>query len=134
MARFYLKSGGKKVLYDTATAQRVATWENEETLYRKHTGEFFLHIAINGGKGYVVPLTLYAARKWIVEKFGYAEGMKLLDSAFDVQARLRFTGKIARRLNILSSALAMSKSSLVSEAINKLWTDSGLAREFDESR
>lgn len=50
-------------LYDTATAQRIAYWENmsdvrdfhqySETLYRKKTGEFFLY-----GEG--GPLTQYA--------------------------------------------------------------------------
>lgn len=50
-------------VYDTETAQRLAAWENmydvrdfhryEETLYRKKTGEYFLH-----GEG--GPLTQYA--------------------------------------------------------------------------
>lgn len=73
--------------YDTETAQKVATWEENlpgdllwvcETLYRKRTGEFFLHgeggaktcYAASARGGWskpgekIVPLTYAAAQNW----------------------------------------------------------------------
>lgn len=85
----------KKVIagkvYDTATAQRLAYWENmadvrdfhqySETLYRKKTGEFFLHgeggpmtqyaqtVGTNSWSGgeRIMPLTYSEAQKWAEE-------------------------------------------------------------------
>jgi hypothetical protein len=77
--------------YDTDTAKELACWDNgvygdinsvEETLYRKNTGEFFLHgsggantkYARSTGTGNwtpgeeIIPLTLEAAQEW-AEKF-----------------------------------------------------------------
>lgn len=80
--------GGKK--YDTATAQKLGSFENnaeqrfayvEETLYRKRTGEFFLYgeggpmsryaetIGANewSGGSRIMPMTWDEARKWAEE-------------------------------------------------------------------
>ena len=81
----------KKVIngkvYDTAKAERLAGWSNgcsttdfgycEETLYRKRTGEMFLHGEGGAASKYsecngnewgwgekIVPLSYEAARKW----------------------------------------------------------------------
>lgn len=75
-------------LYDTETAERVATWDNgkytsdftyyAESLYRKRTGEFFLygegHANSKYAKSYgsnewgwgekIIPMTYEAAQKW----------------------------------------------------------------------
>lgn len=75
-------------LYDTETAERVATWDNgkhtsdftyyAESLYRKRTGEFFLHGEGHANSKYaksygsnewgwgekIIPLTYDAAQKW----------------------------------------------------------------------
>lgn len=89
----------KKVIngkrYDTDTAQEVAEWKNGdftevdkkiETLYRKKTGEYFLH-GIGGGNteyrgisgnnfgpGEIIkPLTLQEAQAWAQEKLSGEE-------------------------------------------------------------
>lgn len=78
-------------IYDTATAQEVGSWDNgiygdlsslEETLYRKRTGEYFLHgmggartkyatssgdNSWSGGEK-IIPLTWESACKWAEEK------------------------------------------------------------------
>ena len=78
-------------IYDTATAERAGGWSNNrstsdfsycsEDLYRKRTGEFFLHgeggpmskYAVSCGNnewGYgkqIIPLSYDAARKWAEE-------------------------------------------------------------------
>ena len=79
-------------VYDTTTAQELGFWANtadrrdfsqfEETLYRKRTGEFFLHgeggpmtkYALSVGQNSwsggekIIPLTPESARKWVEEK------------------------------------------------------------------
>ena len=74
-------------LYDTATAERVSEWDNgyrpsdfawsSESLYRKRTGEYFLHgeggprsqycewhgNSVGGGEK-ILPFTLAEARDW----------------------------------------------------------------------
>lgn len=81
--------GGK--LYDTTTAERVGSWSNNrstsdfsycsEDLYRKRTGEFFLHgeggpaskYAVSSGNNdwdggeQIIPLSYEAAQKWAEE-------------------------------------------------------------------
>mgnify|MGYP003609428542 CR=1 FL=1 len=78
-------------MYNTETANRIAGWDNglgssdfrsvDETLYRKKTGEFFLH-GIGGamtryarscgenatccGEG-IVPLSIEEAKSWVEE-------------------------------------------------------------------
>ena len=83
--------------YDTETAQEVGSWSNhlgyrdfshcEETLYRKKTGEFFLHgeggpmtkyaEPANGnmrGSGETIrPMTFDEARQWAEEKLSAEE-------------------------------------------------------------
>ena len=87
-------------LYDTETAKQVGSWSNNlsyrdfsemsEYLYRKRTGEFFLHgsggpmtkyaqstgqNSWTGGE-MIIPLTIQAAREWAEEKLSadeYAE-------------------------------------------------------------
>ena len=77
-------------LYDTTTAQLVGSWDNNmggtfdfaaESLYRKRTGEFFLHGKGGARSRYathcgndswgsgeaIIPLTWEAARQWAEE-------------------------------------------------------------------
>ena len=77
-------------LYDTTTAQLVGSWDNNmggtfdyaaESLYRKRTGEFFLHGEGGARSRYathcgndswgsgeaIIPLTWEAARQWAEE-------------------------------------------------------------------
>lgn len=84
-------------VYNTETAQEVGSWSNnlsyrdfnhcEEALYRKKTGEYFLH-GVGGprspyaervdnnswsGGSAIRPLTFEEARKWAEEKFSAGE-------------------------------------------------------------
>lgn len=87
----------KGKVYDTETAIRVGSWENcqwtdnlcwcNEDLYRKKTGEFFLHgeggpsskyAESTGNNGWfggekIIPLTYDAARKWAEEHLTASE-------------------------------------------------------------
>lgn len=79
---------GKK--YDTETAEKIGDWGNgcypndfrvySETLYRKKTGEYFLHgsggplskygVAVGNGMGWgaiIQPLSIESARQWAEE-------------------------------------------------------------------
>lgn len=84
-------------VYDTATAERVGGWSNgcytndfqycSEGLYRKRTGEFFLHgeggamskyakSSGNNNWGYgekIIPLTYQAAKEWAEKHLGGEE-------------------------------------------------------------
>ena len=84
-------------MYDTDTATNVGEWENmadirnfrhfTETLYRKRTGEYFIHgvgnadskYAVSAGQNQwtggakIIPLTYDSARKWAEENLGVAE-------------------------------------------------------------
>lgn len=88
-------------LYDTDTAKELGSWSNaggwrdfshmEETLYRKRTGEYFLHgeggpmtkyaqtVGQNGWSGgsKILPLSAEAARKWAEEHLNADEYMAL---------------------------------------------------------
>lgn len=64
-------------LYDTETAREVAGWSDrdpgdfrhvEETLYRKRTGEYFLH-------GYGGPMTRYGERERCGDGIGYGSAI-----------------------------------------------------------
>ena len=59
----------KNKVYDTSTAKKIGTYrglfDNYESLYRKKTGEFFLH-AYGGqnSKELITPLTYDKAQEW----------------------------------------------------------------------
>lgn len=59
----------KNKVYDTSTAKKIGTYrglfDNYESLYRKKTGEFFLH-AYGGtnSKESIMPLTYDKAQEW----------------------------------------------------------------------
>lgn len=87
------------LLYDTDTARRVGCWDNnlpssdfgyvEETLYRKRTGEHFLHAYGGAASRYarrvdaqnwasgeaILPLTYEAAAQWAEEHLSADEYM-----------------------------------------------------------
>ena len=78
-------------MYDTETAEKIEEWDNgmygndfracEETLYKKKTGEYFIHgsggalskYAVSCGNGStgssdIIPLTKDRAKTWMEEK------------------------------------------------------------------
>ncbi len=109
-------------LYDTTTAQLVGSWDNNmggtfdyaaESLYRKRTGEFFLHGKGGARSRYathcgndswgsgeaIIPLTWEAARQWAEEHL----------DADDYQAAF---GKIVEDDSRIVVTLSLSASSL----------------------
>ena len=107
----------KKVIagkvYDTATAQRLAYWENmadtrdfhqySETLYRKKTGEYFLHgeggpmtqyaqtVGTNSWSGgeRIMPLTYSEAQKWAEDHLDGAEYEAIFGEVSEDGSRLQ---------------------------------------------
>lgn len=102
-------------VYDTATAQELATWENaghwgdfdhmEETLYRKKTGEFFLHgeggartqyakatgtNEWSGGQR-IMPLSYEEARQWSEEHLTGDEYEAIFGPVVEDESRQRVT-------------------------------------------
>ena len=107
----------KKVIagkvYDTDTAQRLAYWENmadvrgfhqySETLYRKKTGEYFLHgeggpltqyaqtVGTNSWRGgeRIMPLTYAEAQKWAEEHLDGDEYEAIFGQVTEDDSRLQ---------------------------------------------
>lgn len=104
---------GKK--YDTDTAQKVGWWGAEyavndfyfyeETLYRKRTGEFFLHGSGNAASKYakrvemntwaggeeIIPLTYDAAREWAEEHLEVDDYEKVFGEVSEDEGEKRST-------------------------------------------
>lgn len=98
-------------IYDTDTAKELAGWANEggwrdfrhmeETLYRKKTGELFLHGAggpmtkyaeptgQNGWRGgeRIMPMTFDEARQWAEEKLSADEYEKIFGEVTEDDSR-----------------------------------------------
>lgn len=138
----------KGKLYDTDTAQKLASWENtqdcgsfnhfSEVLYRKRTGEYFLHGA--GGArtqyarqlednmwGYgeaIVPLSVGAAQEWAEEHMD-ADGYEAIFGAVsedgeDVMITFKAPATLDRKLGDKAAELGTSKSELLRSLIEKL--------------
>lgn len=138
----------KGKLYDTDTAQKLASWENiqdsgsfhhmEETLYRKRNGEFFLHGA--GGArtqyakqfednmwGYgeaIIPITVKAAQEWAEEHLDAEEYEKIFGAVAedeeDVLITFKAPANLDRKLADKAAELGTSKSELLRSLIEKL--------------
>jgi len=135
-------------LYDTEKAQRLASWENiqdvrsfnhmEETLYRKRTGEFFLHGEGEARTRYarqyesnmwghgeeIVPLTVQAAQKWAEEHLDGDEYEKIFgtvdEESEDVLLTFKAPAALDRKLGDKATALGISKSELLRNLIEKM--------------
>lgn len=100
-------------VYDTDKAQELGTWANagswrdfnhcEETLYRKKTGEFFLHgeggpmtryakavdqNSWTGGER-IMPMSYEDARKWAEEKLDSSEYEEIFGEISDDDSRIQ---------------------------------------------
>ena len=135
-------------LYDTEKAQRLASWENiqdvrsfshmEETLYRKRTGEYFLHGEGEARTRYarqyesnmwghgeeIVPLTVQAAQKWAEEHLDGDEYEKIFgtvdEESEDVLLTFKAPAALDRKLGDKATALGISKSELLRQLIEKM--------------
>ena len=135
-------------LYDTSTAQRLASWENNqdcgsfnhfaEDLYRKRTGEYFLHGCggprtqyaqqvedhMWGSGEAIIPLTVKAAQDWAEEHLD-GDDYERIFGAVDEDAEdilLTFKAPVAldRKLQDKAPALGISKSPLLRQLIEKM--------------
>lgn len=135
-------------LYDTAKAQRLASWENiqdvrsfnhmEETLYRKRTGEFFLHGCGEARTKYaqryddnlwghgeeIIPLTVKAAQEWAEEHLDVDDYEKIFgtidDESEDVLITFKAPASLDRKLSDKATELGTSKSDLLRSLIEKM--------------
>lgn len=133
---------GKK--YDTETAQAVGSWTNnlsyrdfgwiDETLYRKKTGEFFLHgeggaatgysITIDGhmrGSGEAIrPLTFDEAREWAEKKLTGDEFEEIFGEIADDDSDVLISAviKTSSRDKLRRSAEKTGKT--ISQIVNEL--------------
>ena len=129
-------------VYDTQTARELGSWENgdtgfgrvEETLYRKKTGEFFLHgsggaatkyaqsVGANEWSGgeMILPLTVQAAREW-AEKRLDAEAYAAVfgdPGEGDVETIIaQVPAELAARVRLLAAEKQMSLKQFVVEAL-----------------
>lgn len=102
-------------VYDTGTAEKVGRWSNNcstsdfgycsETLYRKRTGEFFLHgeggpssryaICIGNNEwGYgktIIPLSYDAAREWAEDHLSASEYESIFGEVTEDDSRVTVT-------------------------------------------
>lgn len=134
--------------YNTKSARYIAQWTNglddkapdyiRETLYRKHTGEFFLHVY--GGKGTMyaektgvrarkpgeklIPLEFKAAVEWSSEKLTEDEHAAIFGIGEDDGTLFPFTinlpQTVARKLRLYSSAHGLSVSEIVTKLADHL--------------
>lgn len=145
----------KKVIngkrYDTETAKEIAITKSpegvndfkhwEEVLYKKHTGEYFLHGFGNAASKYaescgnsewtpgekIIPLTYEAAQKWVEEHCDADEYEAEFGAIEETDVREKFTLSIPKSL-LEAFRRKCSKEGLVyseaaTEAIKK-WVES----------
>lgn len=137
--------GGKR--YDTNTAKEVGYtsfgsrrdfqyWE--ETLYRKNTGEYFLHgvggpasryaetVGMNqwSGGAKIIPLTLEAAQGWAEEHLDGDEYEKIFGAVEETGEKRTVTfslpESIIEKIARLASSQGISKSDVIAQAIEKM--------------
>ena len=135
-------------LYDTEKAAKMATWENnrdytsfnhlEETLYRKRTGEYFLHGAGEARTKYakryednlwghgeeIIPLTVKAAQEWAEEHLDGDDYERIFgavdDESEDVLLTFKAPAALDRKLSDKATELGISKSELLRQLIEKM--------------
>ena len=133
-------------VYDTDTAQELGSWSNdgswrdfshtEETLYRKRTGEFFLHgeggpmtkYAVMTGQNSwsggekIIPLTPESARKWVEEKLdadAYERIFGLPDeNAEPVMVSAQLPAELVARARQRAAEQSTSLTAVIEAALN----------------
>lgn len=134
-------------LYDTETALKIACYCSEdspasptylrETLYRKKTGEFFLHgkggseskyAKLKGGKQWcgaeaIIPLTYESAQSWAEEKLDAIKYEELFGQIAESDAKKIVT--LYLRENILAQAkrVAQKKNMPISAFVEMVMND-----------
>ena len=129
--------------YDTDTAKEVAcdSYSNrsdfaywKETLYRKNTGEFFLHgvggpmsrYAESAGQNQwsggqkIIPLTLEAAQKWAEEHLDAAEYEQIFGAVEESSEKRTVTFSLSEATIEKIARIATEKSISKSEVIERL--------------
>lgn len=136
-----------KKLYDTDTALKIASWEELpgdfsyicETLYRKRSGEYFLHgeggprsmYGIQEGSNFrggatIVPLTYEQAEKWaeehaptdvVLDEFGCEEDDE--DDSAPKNLNLLLSPSVLDKLEFMQRKRQVSKRSIIEELIEK---------------
>lgn len=132
-------------VYDTATAKAVAWWDNgqfpgdlgyiEETLYRKKTGEHFLHGEGGPGTKYarttgqnswaggelLIPLDYAAAQQWAEEHLSSKEYEALFGEVAEDNSRKVITISLsvtaAETLKRKASEIGLSQSAYIESLI-----------------
>ena len=135
-------------LYDTEKAAKMATWENnrdytsfshlEETLYRKRTGEYFLHGAGEARTKYakryednlwghgeeIIPLTVKAAQEWAEEHLDGDDYERIFgtvdEDAEDILLTFKAPAALDKKLTDKATVLGISKSELLRQLIEKM--------------
>lgn len=135
-------------LYDTEKAQRLASWENiqdvrsfnhmEETLYRKRTGEYFLHGEGEARTRYarqyeghmwghgeeIIPLTVEAAQNWAEEHLDGDDYERIFgtvdEESEDILLTFKAPAALDKKLTDKATALGISKSELLRQLIEKM--------------
>ena len=138
----------KGKLYDTETAKELGWYENiadvgnfshfSETLYRKKTGEFFIHGVGGPSTKYsrrveqncwssgeqIIPLTVKAAQEWAEEHLDAEEYEKIFgavgEDEEDVLITFKAPATLDRKLGDKATELGTSKSDLLRSLIEKL--------------
>lgn len=135
-------------VYDTAKATRLASWENgydsnsfshmEEVLYRKRTGEFFLHGVGEARTKYarryednmwghgeeIIPLTAKAAQEWAEEHLDGEEYERIFgvvdEDSEDVMLTFMCPSNLDQKLTAKASEMGTSKSDLLRRLIENM--------------
>ena len=135
-------------LYDTDKAQRLANWENiqdcrsfnhlEETLYRKRTGEYFLHGCGEARTKYakryednmwghgedIIPVSVENARSWAEEHLDADDYEKIFGPVSEDEEDILITFKASatqdRKLADMAAERGTSKSELLRSLIDSL--------------
>jgi hypothetical protein len=141
----YKVINGKR--YNTETADRIAQDDGhfgrsdfkwcEETLYRKHTGEYFLYgeggplskyaaPAYGGGRESgekITPLSYTEAQKWAEEHLDGEEYDKIFGAVDESDEKrtvaIRLTSGTAEKLKRLAAKKGTSASDVIEDLINK---------------
>lgn len=117
-------------VYDTKTAKEIGyfndqpTGNQQETLYRKRTGEFFVqHWDIWNGDC-INPISFKEAQKWL-EDHGSAEQYaevfgEPVENEKDVLLGIRVTAAAAAKLKLKASETGKTQSAILNELISRM--------------
>lgn len=137
--------------YDTGTATALAEWSNDypvndfhyvaETLYRKRTGEYFVHgeggpaskyamaVGNSGWRGgeQIVPLSYEAARRWAEEHLDTDDYEaifgKVSEDGGDAVLSVRVPVGTKRMVDQLAAKAGMGKGEVVARAVAAMYGD-----------